>query len=142
MRKPTGAIAPLHAQAGRSLRHVVLETGHVLRTWDTSKTVGTGMMTRTRVGYELRDRDGRRIFNGEDFGPSPMHADDADGSLRALLGFLTLRPGDADDEYFADYDERQQEFSESSDCELLAFLYSEDGEGEFVDVDDDEGEDR
>ena len=74
------------------------------------------------------------LFAGEDFRPSPMHADDADETLRGLLGFLTLRPGDTDREYFADYSPAQLAFAESSECELLAFAYSDDGEGEFADI--------
>lgn len=112
------------------LRHVRLETGHELRTWDTGK-LSAG---RTCVGYELRDPTGAVLFAGSDFRPSPMHADDSDESLRALCGFLFLRPGDTDAEYFADYTELQREFAASSECELLAFLYSEEGPGEFAEV--------
>ena len=71
-----------------------------------------------------------------------MHADDADATLRALLGFLTLRPGDTDADYFDGYTQRQRAFCESGDCELLAFLYSDDGDGEFVDIDDEEEANR
>jgi hypothetical protein len=114
------------------LRHVRLETGHTLHTWSTGRTRGG----RTCIGYELCDVAGKALFRGEDFRPSPMHADDADATLRGLLGFLTLRPGDTDREYFADYTARQRAFAESSECELLAFLYSDDGEGTFTDPDD------
>ena len=122
------------------LRRVRLETGHTLRTWDTGRTAGGGMMARTRIGYELCGPDGARIFRGTDFRGSPLHADDSDDALRALLGFLTLRPGDTDREYFDGYTPAQRAFAESSDCELLAFLYSDDGDGEFADVDADEAE--
>jgi hypothetical protein len=125
-----------------TLRHVRLDTGHTLRTWDTGRTKGTGMMARTRIGYELRDPAGTVLFRGDDFGPSPMHADDSDETLRGLLGFLTLRPGDTDRDYFADYTPAQRAFSESWDCEYLAFLYSEEGEGSFADVDDEGRADR
>jgi hypothetical protein len=91
------------------------------------------MMARTRIGYELAGPDGAPIFRGTDFRPSPLWAIDSDDALRALLGFLTLRPGDTDREYFADYTAGQRAFAESADCEYLAFLYS-DGEGEFADV--------
>src|SRR5262245_27747720 len=50
-----------------ALRHVRLETGHVLRTWDTGRTAGNGMVARTRIGYELNGPDGARIFRGTDF---------------------------------------------------------------------------
>lgn len=118
------------------LRHVRLETGHTLRTWDTGRTTGRGMMGRTRIGYELRLPAGDVLFRGDDFGPSPLHADDSDDALRALVGFLTLRPGDTDADYFADYSAEQRAFAESSECEHLQWLYSEQGGGTFVDVDD------
>ena len=100
------------------------------------------MMARTRIGYELRDPSGQVLFRGTDFGPSPLHADDADETLRGLCGFLFLRPGDTDREFFDGYSAEQVAFAESSECELLAFLYSEDGPGEFVEVDTDDGEVR
>jgi len=121
------------------LRHVRLETGHTLRTWNTGRTRGAGMMTRTRIGCELAGPDGSVLFRGDDFGPGAATADDSDEALRALLGFLTLRPGDTDREYFDAYSPEQRAFAESSDCELLALLYSEDGPGTFADVDDAEG---
>lgn len=121
------------------LRHVRLETGHTLRTWDTGHTAGTGMMARTRIGYELCAPNGIAVFRGVDFGPSPCHADDADETLRALCGFLFLRPGDTDAEYFASYSDRQRAFAESAECELLAYLYGDDGPGTFAEVDGDEG---
>ena len=112
------------------LRHVRLETGHTLRTWDTGK-LSAG---RTCVGYELRDPAGAVLFVGDDFRPSPLHADDSDEALRALCGFLFLRPGDTDAEYFADYTAAQRAFAESSDCEMLAYLYGEEGPGQFEEV--------
>lgn len=112
------------------LRHVRLDTGHTLRTWDTGK-LSAG---RTCVGYELCDPIGQGIFRGVDFRPSPLHADDSDETLRALCGFLFLRPGDTDAEYFASYSDRQRQFAESSDCELLAYLYSDEGPGQFAEV--------
>lgn len=145
--EPTGAAAPLHASASHapsdSLRHVRLESGHVLRTWDTGRTRNG----RTCIGYELREPSGAVLFAGDDFRGSPMHADDSDATLRALLGFLTLRPGDTDREYFDDYSERQLAFATSNTAELLAFIYSDDpsivgseNEGEFENIDEEGGE--
>ncbi|MBL8751414.1 MAG: hypothetical protein JNK78_19820 [Planctomycetes bacterium] len=146
--KPTGAAAPIHAPAAHDafspLRHVRLESGHVLRTWDTGRTRNGA----TLVAYELCDPASVVLFAGEDFRPSPMHADDSDATLRALLGFLTLRPGDTDREYFADYTARQLEFATSDAAQLLAFIYSDDpsivgseNEGTFEDIDDDGDDD-
>jgi len=118
-----------------TLRHVRLESGHTLRTWDTGRTRNG----RTCMGYELRDLAGAVLFRGEDFGPSPMHADDSDEALRALLGFLTLRPGDTDRECFANYTQAQLDFA-NEHGELLGFIYSDDvvgtdNAGTFEDVD-------
>ncbi len=119
------------------LRHVRLDNGYTLRTWDSGKT----RRGRTRIGYELKDGFlGKTIFSDDEFCPSPCHADDADETLRGLLGFLTLRPGDTDRDYFDAYTPAQREFAASSACELLAYLYSDEGPGAFADVDaDDEG---
>lgn len=69
-----------------TLRHVRLELGYSLRTWNTGK-LSAG---RTCVGYELCDARGNAILRGVDFRPSPLHADDSDATLRALCGFLFL----------------------------------------------------
>ena len=126
-----------------TLRHVRLESLHTLRTWDTGRTRGTGMMARTCIGYELREPDGTVVFVGDDFGSSPMHADDSDEALRALLGFLTLRPGDTDAEYFADYTPEQLAFADDNG-EWIGFIYSNDAsvigtpsQGRFEDIDSD-----
>lgn len=145
--EPTGARAPFHAPAAHDasdvLRHVRLESGHVLRTYDTHRTRGG----RTCIGYTFSDPSGAVLFAGEDFRPSPMHADDSDATLRGLLGFLTLRPGDTDAEYFADYTPAQLAFAASDTCQLLAFIYSDDpsiigseNAGGFEDIDDEDGD--
>lgn len=136
--EPTGAVAPKHVPTGHdafnSLRHVRLEGGFTLRTWDTNRTRGGKSM----LGYELRDPVGSVLFQGEDFGCSPLHAIDSDDALRGILGFLTLRPGDTEREYFADYTEAQMDFA-TEHGEWLGFLYSEEGEGKFTDLDSEDG---
>lgn len=57
----------------------------------------------------------------DDFHASPCHAIDSDEPLRSLLGFLTLRPGDTDSEYFANYTPRQWEFV-NSDAEYISWF--------------------
>lgn len=59
------------------------------------------------LGYVLTDR-GTVIFAAADFRPSPLHAVDSDRTVEALAEFLALKPGDTDDEYFANYTQRQQ----------------------------------
>jgi hypothetical protein len=95
------------------------------------------MMARTRIGYELRDPAGAVLFRADDFGPGAATADDSDEALRALCAFLFLRPGDTDRDYFTNYSAEQLAFARSSECEQLAWLYSEEGPGAFVELDDD-----
>lgn len=102
------------------LRDVRLEalTARVWRltTWATERVDRRGQ---TVIGYRLVSPEGVVLFEGEDFCGSPMNADDSDATLRALLGFLTLRPGDTDREYFENYTPAQRAFAESSECEAL-----------------------
>ena len=73
------------------------------------------------LGYRLSSA-GKTIFEGSDFYCSPLHAIDSDDCVKALMGFLTLKPGDTDREYFANYTEAQMEFanqhSEALACEI------------------------
>lgn len=87
-----------------------------LRMWDTGRTDRRGQ---SLLAYELRAA-GHTLFRGEDFAGSPLHADDSDATVAALLGFLTLRPGDTDREYFADYTPEQLAFVEAH-AEHLSF---------------------
>lgn len=91
------------------LRDVYLgDTGYRLTTWETGKRARTGQWL---LGYLFRGPDGTVLFSGDDYGVSPMDAIDSDRALRGLLSFLTLQPGDTDDEYFAKYDARQMAFA-------------------------------
>lgn len=104
------------------LRRVKLETGHVLSLWDTFKTDSYG---KSILAYELAaPNGGEATFKGADFHCSPMYPIDSDDALRSLLGFLTLRPGDTDSEYFEDYTAAQLEFAETYG-EELACIYAE-----------------
>lgn len=109
------------------LRHVEIEalTGRKwqLKTWEHDCTCGR--YDRTYLGYELITPEGEVLFTGDDFGCSPLHAIDSDNALRALLGFLTLRPGDTDREYFDSYTPAQMDFATSFECEAMQ-LYSDD----------------
>ena len=65
---------------------------------------------RDRLSYCLAMSEGAgrvTLFEGDDFSPSPAHAWDSDECVSALLGFLTLRPGDTDGEYFDNYTPEQ-----------------------------------
>lgn len=67
----------------------------------------------------------RVLFEGEDFGPSPMHADDSDAAVRSLMTFLTLVPGDTDADYFEAYTPDQLDFASNGDAQDLADMVDE-----------------
>ena len=91
-----------------------------LVTWDTGRmqsAVGSSY-THYTLGYRLTMREpgpkGNRVvlFEGEDHG-CPMHtAIDSDGAVRSIMGFLTLRPGDTDSDYFKAYTPEQMAYAE------------------------------
>lgn len=78
-------------------------------------TMGDGSTVRlereTAHSYRLT-HDGAVVFEGGDFEPSPLDAEDSDAATGALLGFLSLRPGDTDAEYFAQYTPAQLTFAD------------------------------
>jgi hypothetical protein len=78
--------------------------------------------------------NGVAVFEGDDFGPSPLHAIDSDETVAGLLAFLSLRPGDTDPDYFADYTEDQMTFALHYGEELS--LYVEDLENPRRDDDE------
>jgi len=99
-----------------------------LTTWDAGRTGSDGKYV---VGYRLSIGVGGEspsgnpaawsvVFEGEDFRCSPLHAVDSDACVAAIMGFLTLRPGDVDKEYFAGYTPEQLEFC-SQHAETLSF---------------------
>lgn len=82
----------------------------------------------TRLSYTLTRRENGKtetIFKGNDFCGSPMHSDDSEETIRSLLGFLTLRPGDTDFEHFSEYTSRQLEFC-NKDAETLSMYTIDD----------------
>lgn len=79
-----------------------------LETWDTWRRDAMGKYV---IGYCLK-MDGEVLFEGEDFACSPLHACDSKETAAALMGFLTLRPGDTDAEYFEEYNQAQMDYAE------------------------------
>jgi hypothetical protein len=71
----------------------------------------------SRLSYTFTD-GGSVIFQGEDFAGSPLHSDDSDETVAALLGFLALRPGDTDREYFDRYTPEQLDWARANGEEL------------------------
>jgi hypothetical protein len=105
-----------------TLRDVNVD-GYRLTLWDTNRSDSMG---KSVLGYEFKGPDGSVIFQGEDFHCSPVQAVDSDETVRSLLTFLTLRPGDTDADYFADYTPEQIAFTEG-DAEALSIFALEDG---------------
>lgn len=69
-----------------------------------------------KIGYELLMRENGKsvvLFSAADFRPSPMHSVDGDDAVKALMSFLTLRPGDTDREYFDNYSPEQMEYCQA-----------------------------
>lgn len=92
------------------------ETAWRLLTWEVGTRARTGQL---HVGYRLTSPQGEAIFEGEDFGCAPSDAIDSDACLRGILGFLTLRPGDTDAEYFESFTPAQLAFA-ANDAEDLS----------------------
>lgn len=77
------------------------------------------------VRYEFITPQGVTLFSGEDFGASPLHDTTGFESAKSLLGFLTLQPGDTDEDYFKDYTTEQMNFAKSQECEFMGIYCDE-----------------
>lgn len=96
--------------------------GFTLRLYDTNVPVGgSGRIGQTYLAYELFD-GAKRIFTGDRYRVAPAHADDSMASVYGLLGFLSLKHGDTDDEYFKDYTPDQLAWTESGRAEDLGLI--------------------
>lgn len=78
----------------------------------------------TTIAYKLTMREpGAKqsvvVFDAADYHGSPMHSDDSNANVEGLMTFLTLRPGDTDDEYFESYTPEQRAFCEQHAESLL-----------------------
>lgn len=83
--------------------------------WDTHRiqTAVGSRPTHWTVGYRLTMRENGKsviLFEAEDYGHPMYTSIDNDSSVEGLMTFLTLRPGDTDEEYFADYTEVQKDY--------------------------------
>lgn len=80
-----------------------------------------GLAERPRVAYRFGWLDDPApLFAGSDYSPGAGCSVDGDASALGLLGWLTLRPGDTDREYFDDYLPAQWAWATSSACEALS----------------------
>lgn len=100
-----------------------------LQMWDARSTDNRGVTT---IRYRLTMTEGGKrtvLFDAADYHGSPSHADDSDANVAGLMGFLTLRPGDTDQEYFDSYTPEQLAYA-GSHAESLSFeCMSRFGEG-------------
>lgn len=104
----------------------------ILETWDTYRT---DRMGKTCIAYRLSyEQEDVTIFEEEDFHCSPVIAIDSDECLQTLLGFLTLREGDVEEDYFEDYNDVQKDFRDEDAETLSLYTLDEDAE-EFEDID-------
>ena len=114
--------------ANNHLRNVTLRPyrdpaiSFTLNTFDSGRR---DEMDKSILEYQFQGPDGKVIFEGADFACSPMHAIDSDEAARALLGFLVLRPGDTDDEYFENYTEEQLNFANEHGETLSMYVDNE-----------------
>ena len=79
------------------------------------------------IQYQLT-MNGRTLFKGKDFRCSPLDAVDSDDCVKSLMSFLTLRPGDVDQDYFADYSAAQREYCDQHATALAIKVYERFGE--------------
>lgn len=111
-----------------------------LTMWDAGER-WDGHQRRNYLSYRLTQTDSRYtprmkyrrvstvLFAGDDFSPGPMHAIDSDAAIAGLMGFLTLRRGDTDLEYFDKYTPEQWAFTEQHAEALSAEVEARFGEG-------------
>jgi hypothetical protein len=95
-----------------------------LTIWDTYRTDSYG---KSCLGYRLTAR-GQVVFEGEDFYCPGGVAIDSDSCVASLMGFLTLKPGDTDSDYFAAYTEEQMAYCDSHAESLAMAVYDRFGE--------------
>jgi hypothetical protein len=67
-----------------------------------------------RVRYSLVNAEGVELFAGKDFQSSPLNNPTGFNAALGLVGFLTLKPGDTDREYFDGYTPEQMAFAEAA----------------------------
>ena len=80
--------------------------------------------SRLKVGYKLLCGEGNTlIFEGYDYQPSPLIDPYSEDSVYGLLGFLSLKIGDTDSDYFKHYTKLQFEWLDQYADEIQMILY-------------------
>lgn len=125
-----GMVAVPDLEDDRILRNVnVGTTGYRLLLWDTYRA---DRLNKSILGYAFyAPRSDGPLFSGEDFHCSPCYAVDSDKTLRSLLCFLTLKPGDTDPDYFDEYTAEQMAFAQGEAEEIGFWALDDVDEEEF-----------
>lgn len=110
----------------RMLRGVKVIGKYYLFLWDTYRR---GEHGHNYLGYRFVDPKGVILFQGTEYGCPFNQCVDSDETVKELLKWFTIKPGDTDDEYFENYTPEQMAFATSDDAEQLA-LDLEYGHGE------------
>lgn len=119
---------PKRVSADQILREVQIGVNgdtYRLVLWDTYRQRGT--LGHSELGYALsyeRAGSGEEvlIFLGEDYGCPQHRSVDADETIHDLLGFLSLKEGDTDAEYFSNYTPEQLEWRDNCAEDLSMWL--------------------
>lgn len=115
-----------------TVRHVLVGYGRRLHVWNPGRRTGLG---KAAVGYAFYLPGATEpLFAGENIGCSPLHRVGSDDCLRMVLGFLSLRPGDTDPDFFDGYTEDQLAWVVANGEELS--LWAVDEGTEFEDATD------
>jgi hypothetical protein len=120
------------------IRDVRIETTknvYRLELYDTGRTT-EGAFGTPILAYrftQIQDDYNVVLFEGNDFSPSVLTPIDSDESVRALIHFLTLKPGDTDKEYFENYTPTQLEWCQTVDAEQILCDYTIEDSPEIAD---------
>jgi hypothetical protein len=93
------------------------QDGFTLHVYDTNRCDRLG---KSILAYEFFDEEAGKepVFHGKDFHCSLLHGKESDKMLAAILGLLSVQPGDTDKEHFDEYSERQLEWCQRRGEEL------------------------
>jgi len=94
-------------------------TDATIHLWDTNQMASD---SHYRLRYQL-EHQGKVIFEGDDYGCPRSIAVDSAESFASILSFLSCRPGDTDNEYFASYTPEQLEWANQYGEQLSLFVH-------------------
>ena len=90
------------------------QEGLTVLLWPSDKPAAEGRNLRYQFFDSTFDANGEiPIFDGDDYCIPSSHEAFSLGAIEGILGFLSLRDGDTDDEYFDEYSERQLQWRDT-----------------------------